>query len=244
MKLHQVIAVIQSVKSGASKKKTAVYQLAQKAGLFKGLSRTYQPRDEEGYIYPSESQNLQYKATDLIEKFIQASEELFNLCATQDWANTRAKANVIVDGQTLLEDVPVPFLLFLEKQLIDIKTFVGSLPVLSSDQVWQYQNNVDCYAAEPKQTAKTKKITKPVVLYEATKEHPAQVKEASEDVVEGTWTTINYSGALPQSQINEMLKKVEKLQKAVVIAREEANGLEVERKRVAQPIFDSLFNTN
>jgi hypothetical protein len=60
-----------------------------------------------------------------------------DLAATQDFANTEAKASVVVDGQTILTDVPVPYLLFLEKQLQDVKTFVLSLPVLSIDKDWQ-----------------------------------------------------------------------------------------------------------
>ncbi|NEO85787.1 MAG: hypothetical protein F6J87_16275 [Spirulina sp. SIO3F2] len=242
MKIHQLIAILQSVKNKSSKAKTAVYQLAQKVELFKGLSRTYEPRQEDGYIYPPESKPVQKQATDLMQQFRTACTELFDLCATQEKSNTKAKASVTVDGQVIVADVPVGTLLFLEKQLVDVQTFIGKLPVLDIDQEWEYDSNRGCYATAPKQTAKTKKITKPVVLYEATKEHPAQVKEVSEDIVEGTWSLINFSGALPQDQINEMLRRVDKLLKAVVIAREEANSIEVEELKVAEPIFDYIFD--
>ena len=48
--------------------------------------------------------------------------------ATQDFANCQAKANVVVDGQTILKEVPVTHLLFLEKQLVDLRTFIDGLP--------------------------------------------------------------------------------------------------------------------
>ncbi|MEM8640102.1 MAG: hypothetical protein AAGG51_14990 [Cyanobacteria bacterium P01_G01_bin.54] len=243
MKIHQLIAILQSVKNKSGKAKTAVYQLAQKTELFKGLSRTYEPRQEEGYVYPPESKSVQKQATDLMQQFQAACTELFDLCATQEKSNTKAKAAVTVEGQVILTDVPVGTLLFLEKQLVDVQTFIGKLPVLDIDQDWEYDSNRGCYATPPKQTAKTKKITKPVVLYEATKEHPAQVKEVSEDIVEGTWSLINFSGALPQDQINEMLRRVDKLLKAVVIAREEANSTEIEEQKIAEPIFNYLFDS-
>ena len=243
MKIHQLIAILQSVKTKSNKEKISVYQLAQKSELFRGLSRIYEPRQEDGYVYPPESKLVQMKAEDLMQQFQTACTELFNLCATQEKSNTKAKASVKVDEQEILTDVPVGTLLFLEKQLVEVQTFISKIPVLDIDQEWDYDSNRGCYATQPKQTAKTKKITKPVVLYEATKEHPAQVKEVSEDIVEGTWTLINFSGALPQDQINEMLRRVDKLLKAVMIAREEANSTEIEEQKIAEPIFKYIFGS-
>jgi hypothetical protein len=241
MKLNQLIAILQSVKANAAKGKTEVYQLAQKSSLFQGLSRAYQSREEDGFIYPPESQKLTLKATELIEKFVQASSEFLDLAATQDRANTEAKASVIVDGQSILTEVPVSYLLFLEKQLQDVKTFVLSLPVLSIDKDWQRDPNRGCYVTSPKETVKTKKITDFVVAYEATEHHPAQIKEVTKDVIEGVWSLIEFSGALPQDRVNTLLSRVDKLQKAVLQAREEANSREIQQHQVAGAIFGYLF---
>ncbi len=241
MKLNQLIAILQSVKANAAKGKTEVYQLAQKSSLFQGLSRTYQSREEDGFVYPAEAQKLTLKATELVEKFVQASTEFLDLAATQDFANTEAKASVVVDGQTILTDVPVPYLLFLEKQLQDVKTFVLSLPVLSIDKDWQRDPNRGCYVTIPKETVKTKKITDFVVAYEATEHHPAQIKEVTKDVVEGVWSLVEFSGALPQDRVNMLTVRVEKLQKAVLQAREEANSRDVQQRQVAGAVFGYLF---
>jgi hypothetical protein len=87
---------LQSVKTNTAKCKTEIYQLAQKSALFQGLSRTYQSREEDGFIYPAESQKLTLKANDLIERFVQSSSELFDLAATQDYSNTEAKASIVL----------------------------------------------------------------------------------------------------------------------------------------------------
>ena len=241
MKLHQLIALLPTVKSNTTKARAEIQQLIQKSALFKGLSRTYRPREEEGYVYPPESQAVQIKANDLIERYRVAGAELLNLTAQQEWSNTQARGSITIDGEVILADVPVSYLLFLEKQLHEIKGFIQSLPVLEMDQEWMYDANRSVFRTPARETAKTKKVMKPVVLYEATKEHPAQVKEATEDVVEGTWSLINFSGALPQDQINALLRRVDKLSKAVIVAREEANAREVERREISDPLFDYLF---
>ena len=241
MKLNQLIAILNGVKQSSAKAATEAYQLCQKPALFQGLSRTFAPREDDGYVYPSESQKITLKASDVIDKFIAARSEFFDLAATQDFANTKACASIVVDGRVVLADVPVPYLLFLEKQLQDVKTFIGAIPMLPVDKEWDYDSNRDCYVTEPKQTTKTKKITKPIVLYEATKEHPAQVKEASEDVIEGTWNLVEFSGALPASRINELKLRVDKLLKAVIQAREEANNMDVDQQQSASAIFGYLF---
>lgn len=241
MQLNQVIAVLQTVKSNSQKAKTAIYHLIQKPALFQGISRVYEPIAEDGYVYPAENQSVQSQVEELLRQFQQASKEMFDLCATQDWANTEAKADVVVDGQTLVANAPVSYLLFLEKQIEDIKTFINSLPVLDISESWRFSDQLGLYTTEPKLTTKTKKVTKPVVLYEATKEHPAQVKESSEDVPEGTWRSTKLSGAISVSRQNELLQRLDKFYKAVVFAREQANSLTVTQRNVAEPIFNYLF---
>jgi hypothetical protein len=243
MKLHQLLAILTSAKNGADAIKTEIYHTIQKSALFSGISRTYSPTDSEAFVYPSESTSVQKSAPDLINQFFQGYQELWDLAATQDWANTEAKANVVVDGETILRDVPVTHLLYLEKQVLtDAKTFLSKIPILDGDKTWVYDSNRSAYVTLPRQSVKTKKVSKAIVLYEATKEHPAQVKEVTEDIVEGTWTTIDLSGALPAETVKALQTRVAKLLKAVVIAREEANALEVTPKTTFAPIFGYLTN--
>ena len=53
-KLNQIVAVVNGKKSRAQKQLTEVYKKPQKPGLFEGISRTYQPSDEEGETLPAE----------------------------------------------------------------------------------------------------------------------------------------------------------------------------------------------
>ena len=165
---------------------------------------------------------------------VAALTELFDIVATQDQANCLSPvADVTVpDGVAVLKDVPVTTLLFLEKQLVDIHTFVEKLPALDPGETWGYNPDVDHYASEPYQTTKTRKVLKNHVKAEATKEHPAQVETYTEDVVVGYWTTVKFSGAIPAREKNEILDRVRKLQEAVKSAREEANSMAVESEKI------------
>jgi hypothetical protein len=240
-KLNQIIALTAGKKSQAHKAITDAYQNLQKTATLEGISRTYKPRDDEGEQFPPEKKLVQLRVYDAVRGIVGGLTELFDVVATQDRANCLAKANVVVDGGTILKDVPVTTLLFLEKQLVDIHTFVEKLPTLDPGEAWSYNTDVDHYASESYQTTKTKKVMKNHVKAEATKEHPAQVETYTEDVVVGYWTTVKFSGSIPAKEKNDILDRVRKLQEAVKLAREEANGMEVETRKVGGGVLQYVF---
>jgi hypothetical protein len=135
-KLNQIIAIEKGAKSRATAGLTEAYHAAQRVEPLKGISRTYQPREDEGERLPGESKRVQITAAQIVADAQAALTELFNVTATKDWANTEAKANVVVDGRTVLADVPITFLIFLEKQLAELRTFVSKLPTLDPGFIW------------------------------------------------------------------------------------------------------------
>lgn len=242
MKLNQVIAIEKGTKSRSLQELTEAHQTLQKPALLAGIARTYRPKDEEGEQFPPESTRVQIKAEDIIRKTTDELTKLFDVVATKDWANCTAKADIVVNGVTLLSQVPATYLLFLEKQLVDLHTFIKKLPILDASELWTFDPSADSWATEPIQTTKTKKIPRNHVKAEATEKHPAQVEVYYEDVLVGNWRTIKFSGSLPAQRVNELLTRVEVLQEAVKFAREEANSLEVSEQKVGAKILNYLFN--
>lgn len=240
-KLNQILAVEKGVKSDTQRKVTDAYHTIQKNALLSGISRTYQPIDDEGEQLPAESTRVQVKGEELLTQVGTALTRLFDVTATKDWANCVARADVKVDGVTLLERVPVTYLLFLEKQLVDVHTFISKLPVLDAAEAWMLDESTDCWRTEPVKTTRTKKVPRNHVKAEATDKHPAQVEVYHEDVVVGLWTKVTFSGAVPQKRINELLARVAKLQDGVKYAREEANGTEVTDQRIGEKVFGYLL---
>jgi hypothetical protein len=240
-RLNQIIAVEKGIKSRSYGELTDAHQSLQKTALLAGIARNYQPKDEDGETYPPESTRVQMRAEEVLRQTAATLTKLFDVTATKDWANCTAKANVTVDGRTLISDVPATYLLFLEKQLTDLHTLVSKLPVLDASETWVFDQAADCWATEPVQTTKTKKIPRNHVKAEATEKHPAQVEVYYEDVVIGYWKTVKFSGALPAQRINELVERVEKLQSAVKFAREEANSAEVVQQEAGEKVFRFLF---
>lgn len=241
-KLNQIIALTAGRKSRAQKEITEVHKMLQKPELLLGINRTYKPVDEEfGEKLPPERKQVQLRVKDAISTVRQELSEMIDIVATQDWANTTAKADVSVDGRVILRDVPVTHLLFLEKQLVDLHTFVDKFPTLDPSERWSYSEDVDCYVSEVSQSIKTKKVMKSHVKYEATKEHPAQVETYNEDQTVGHWSTVKFSGAITAKEKNNLLKRVRDLQEAVKVAREEANSMKVEQVHVGNDLLSYIF---
>jgi len=240
-RLNQIIAVEKGIKTRSQKELTEAHHALQKPALLAGISRTYRPKDEEGEQLPPEATKVQIKSEEIIKRTVDILVELFDVTATKDYTNCKARADVVVDGKVLLAAVPVTYLLFLEKQLVDLHTFVKKLPVLDASETWAHDASADCWATEPVQTAKTKKIPRNHVKAEATDKHPAQVEVYHEDVVVGYWKTVKFSGALPQKRVNELAARVEKLQHAVKFAREEANDHAAEEQKIGRTVLDYLF---
>lgn len=240
-KLHEILAIRKDVASNANRVFTAAYHNVQKTALLAGIARTYQPLDDEGEQFPPESNKVQLTAQQLITEVSAALTRMFDVTLTQDVGNTKARADIVIDGSTLAVDVPVSYLLFLEKQLVDLRTFITKLPVLDPAENWAFDGTANVFKNESVKTAKSKKIPRNHVKAPATEKHPAQVEIYFEDKVVGYWTTTKYSGALPQAQINRMLARVNQLSEAVKQARERANSVVVTDQHLGKRLLDFVL---
>jgi hypothetical protein len=195
-RLNQIIAIEKGIKSRSVQELAEAQKALQKPAVLSGISRTYRPKDEEGEQLPPESKKVEVKAEEIIRKTTEVLTKLFDVTATKDWTNCSARADVIVDGNVLLSQVPVSYLLFIEKQLVDLQAFIKKLPVLDASETWNFDASADCWATEPVQTLKTFKTPRNHVKAEATEHHPAQVDVYYEDITIGYWRTVKFSGAL------------------------------------------------
>jgi len=242
MKLNQILAIEKGIKNSTKEKISALHHRSTHAPLYDGIEKTYRPKDEEGDMLPSESQKIQLHASAVLTDASNTWSELFDITYSKDAANCEAKADVKVGETVVLPDVPVTYLLFLEKQLQDVLTFVSKLPVLDSSESWTWSDSQSCYETAPVETHRSTKISEPVVLYEATDKHPAQVKEAYKDVIVGYWKKIRYSAAISETEKNKYEKRVTDLLRAVKVAREAANSSTAVRStNIGDKLFSHIF---
>lgn len=242
-KLNQIIAIEKGAKTRINDDITKVYHAVKKPEMMSGLSRSYQPKEDDGEKLPPESKLVQATASGMLAETARLMTELFDLTRTKDEANCHAKADVVLpNGTTLLKQVPIAHLLFLKKQMEDLRTIINSIPTLDPADRWAWDSNVNAQATAPVQTVKTKKVPKAFVKAPATKEHPAQVDVFQEDIVVGTWTVIKYSGALPAEKKALLLSRVDMLLAAVKAAKEEANSVDAPEKKEGETLFAFLLS--
>lgn len=243
--LNQIIAVRTGIKGDSEKKLTKNHHLLLRAELLNGMARVYTPRDDDGFRYPDETTGVQVKVEAVLREVASDLTDLFDVTAALDWTNQHARADVVLLGGdqpvVLLADVPVSYLMFLEKQLVNLETLVRKLPVLPAADNWTFDSTSDVYKSDPVSTVKTKKVLRNHVKAEATDRHPAQVDVYTEDIPVGVWATVKFSGALPASRVNKMLARITALTKAVKYAREQANMQSVMNPNPGRKVFDYLF---
>lgn len=242
-KLNQILAIEKGIKTRVYAEVSDLHKATQKPTLMNGFHKTYQRKDEDGEVYPPESQKVRYVYSDVLKRISKSLTELFDITATKDWANCSAKADVVIDGKTLLADVPATYLLFLEKQLSDLHTFIGKMSELDPGEDWDLDQSSGLFKTPPTQTHRTKKVQRPIVLYDATEHHPAQTQLITDDVVVGYWNTVKYSGGIPATRKQAILERIEKLSNAVKFAREQANATQTEKRQLGKEVLDYLLGT-
>lgn len=242
LKLNVVLGLVKGAKSRAHVELTNLHRESQKPQLYSGHSRAYRPLDDEGDSLPPENQHVQLNAEGVLGQLEGALTRLWDLALLRDEGNRLAVADVVVvGGRTVAAGVPATYLLFLEKQLEDVHTFVAKLPTTDPGERWEFNADEGHWATAPVESNRTTKQMQNHVLAAATDRHPAQVQVYTTDVVVGKWTTTKFSGALAPVRKGELLRRVNELRDAVKVARERANLTEVAERRVAADVFAFLL---
>ncbi len=240
-KIHQTIAVLKGLKSEAEKSLVNAYHLLQKPALLSGLSKTYEPRSEDGDRLPGEGQRVQATVPAIVETVRQPLTRLFDEELALDLANCTARADVVVDGKVLIKDAPVTYLMFLDKQLTNLATFVGKWPTLDTAKDWNANAQSGIWQTPPVLTVRTDKVPEKFVKSEATDRHPAQVEILYLDRPVGTWTKIEFSGAIPVQEGISTLARIRVLQEAVKVAIQVANATDAPPQKIGASLLTYLF---
>lgn len=238
VKLNQVIAIEKGIKTSTKDVIDSEYKAIAHPTLFDGFHKRYKPLTEGGETFPPETKVVQKRADQSLRLVTDAWTKLFDVTAQKDYANCQARADVVVDGKTLLTGVPVTYLLFLEKQLVDLRSFVTRLPTLDTSETWTLDANQGLFVAPPSSTHRTKKVQKALVLYQATDKHPAQTQLITEDETVGHWEQTKYSGALSAPAKEHLLGRIDRVVTAVKVAREAANAVDAPPVSVGAAVFD------
>ena len=242
-RINQLLAVVGDIRKRAKERLTEAHHKLAKNDLVSGISRTYQPKADDGDQLPDEGNHVQYTVSEAINDTRAAIVEMLDAVGSQKLANTSAFGTP--NGlDASLPPLPVEYLLFLEKDVLpDLRTFINKMPTLDTAQKWSESGEANVYETESFGTTKTQKVPKTHVQVEPTKEHPAQVVTFNEDIVVGTWTTKKFSGAIHPKQRAEYMQRVDSLMASIKKAREDANNNEVTEMSIGEDIFSYVFGS-
>jgi hypothetical protein len=245
-KLHELLAVESPLKGQADKCRNELSStLEKKRHLFSERLVTFHS-NEEGKPAATEEQSALQSTIHKELSWISGiwSKALDGAHAIAE-ANTKARADVVLeDGTVLLTDVPATSLLELEKRATEIQELIVAIPPLDPAKGFtpDATRGVGIFQAREDVRTRGKKVQRALVLYEATKEHPAQVKEISVDEPVGEIRTKEWSGLITTGEKADMLDRIEQLARAIKRARSRANNTEVgSAKSIGAILFSYAF---
>jgi len=167
----------------------------------------------------------------------------FDAVLQKETTNQTAKTDLIVDGVVIAKAVPTTFLLGLETKLKELRATYDDIPTLAPGIKWEkdaLKGNDVYQTANPEIRFKTEKIFKVQVLYDATKEHPAQVEKIPETKDVGRYTRTIWSGMMSPAEKSRLLGRIDTLLRAVKKARQRANSTDVVKTTIGQKLFEYI----
>lgn len=245
VRLHVVNALVTANKQPAEQALTAAHR-GWKPEPLAGVHRVYRPDNDEGEQIPPQSKKVQINVTRVLRDLTSVVGRELSLEWLQDNGNAVARADVIVDGVTVIAAAPVTYLLRLDKWLTNLRTFIDQLPALDPAVDWHYDLDRECWASDPVETFRTVKESTVLVKWAPPNEkftQQAQTEVISVDKRAGVWFTTQLSGALKAERIREYRTRVTKLIDAVRVARETANATEIpDQTTVGPAVLAFLFD--
>lgn len=242
LKLAQILALESKAKDGYKNLLNHVDRSGSNVGKTSGKLHQYRPFAEDDVeLLPPEKTNVEVRYTELLRELKAGMPEYLDIVGAKDYTNVIACADVIVDGVTLVSKAPVPYLLFLEKQLTDLHTMISRMVEPDASENWKWDNDQEILVSEMTSTQRMVKKTVPLVLYPATDKHPAQTTTVEDTVLKGTWTKIKYSGAIPGTEKRKLIARIDSLLRAVKLAREEANSTKMNYNPIGEALVSFIF---
>lgn len=241
--LAQIVGVEQGVRSSTETWWKLVKEALRSEPLLLGLEKTYDPL-EGNLPEPDDKRRVQVNVEKLLAEAREKLGRYLDVTATKDWGNMGeggARADVEIDGNLILSNVPATYLLFLEKRLAELHADLRKIPVQSAAEDWLPSTDPGVFRTEPIRTPKTKAQVHFDVVG-LTKEHPGQVVKTQEEIIAGYTTTVKLTSAPTPERLGELLERIATLREAVQVAIHDANKIDVSDIRVSNAVFGYIFD--
>jgi hypothetical protein len=250
--LYELLAVEQEKKAGSERSRSqSLENFRSNQAHFTGMRRTFKPfavdeakGEVAGERLEAETHLVKTVAEELA-KALAANADSFDVSLQIDEANTHARADLVVDGETLATNVPATVLLQLEKRLREVRILFKEIPTFDPVRLWTPDAAADkpqVLRAEPVVTLRKQRARKYKIMVEATKEHPAQVDVVEVDEPIGEIRAYDWTGMISPGRKAALLERIDVLIEAVKTARARANSVEIDPKlKIGAKIFEHIL---
>lgn len=244
-KLHELLAAESNLAAAYNAISEETLKVLGKPELFMKQTAIVTHFDEsERHLDTSETKDSTTTVSERMSyNFGRAFTSYIDLLMQKDRTNQDARADVIVNGEVLLSGVPATALLTLEARLADARKKLEAAPTLQPGPVWVEDKSESMWKTEePSVSFRTRKTIRPIVLVQATKEHPAQVEKVAEDVPIARIERVTWSGMWTSKQKHDALARLDALVIAVKKARQRANRTDVVQMKAGEKIASFILN--
>lgn len=240
--LHEILAIEQDVKQKKKEMIQKINSILSNSAVFDGYRKKIEFFEEDRKNEEkTEMQKVQCTVNDVKKVLIEGISRWFDLRYQKEDSNQKAIADIVIGNKAIIKDVPVTFLLAMEEELKELLSVIKNFPTLSKAIDWKKLDDNTYQSEQPVERPKTEKTWLHKVLYDATKEHPAQIKEWSEDRPCGRSIEDKWSGMIPESEKNKYIERCERLYFAIKRARQKANTFEVNNFEIGKDLLNFIF---
>lgn len=246
-KLHEVLAVEADLEGNAKRVlEEAQVTFSKKGDHFMGYHKTLKMFDEARMAEEEGSEEHKDPITTVQAKldYIRTPvAKWFDVLAQKERTNQDARADLVVDGEVLLEDMPATFLLGLESRLKLVRGVYETIPTHPPAVVWEEDPGKGAghfRSKYPEKRDKTEKTTAYEIMVPPTKEHPAQVNTWPENKKVGVLTTERWTTTISPAEKSNLLGRIDELLRAVKKARQRANSAPLVKVKVGRRLLDFI----
>ena len=241
-KLHELLAVEADLRTDKDREKdTAIGGFVNNPSSFLGAIKNLTMFDDNR---SGEEQEVRVAVAETVSERIAKATKAFarywDLRLQKESANQVATADVIINGKSIFQDIPVTFLLNMEEELRQLKKVYVAMPTLKPGVEWEpdiIKGRGIYKSKHPTVTSKTEKTIQHKVIVQATEHFPAQYEKWSEDRPIGKYVTENWSGMISDVDKAMLISRVDTMLNAFKQARQRANGTETDTVAIGKYIF-------
>lgn len=248
-KLHEILAVEGSkLQTAKNILKETEQTFSNRKYLFEGLINNIESKlekDDPKYAeFPDATEVKEVAETvpGKLDYLCKTLLEWFNIVAQKDLANTEAKADLIIDDDILLKNVPSVTLLFIENKMKEVRNLFNAIPVLDTAKVWEPTSTPNVFKHTPTSKVVKESIEELQVVVQQSDKHPAQVAKVVRQEIRAIKHTTELSSFVSSYQKHIYLSKCDKIIEAAKAARQRANCVEAIPVDISSAIFDYLLN--